>query len=247
MLEVRDLHLAYGSRPALRGIDLTVGDNQVVALLGPNGAGKTSLLRAVSGVVRPVAGTITFDGARLDRMRPGAIVAAGVVQVPERRRVFPNLSVLENLAAGAFPRRRHTPADVPWALGLFPGLQEVAHEPAGTLPVGEQQVLALARALVSRPKLLLVDELSTGVSPALAIQLFEVLRGLTLNGVSLLVVEQFVKLAVGLADRVVVVENGRNTVLTEAAKLSPADVSWQSTHPGDGNGADAKRSKGAPE
>jgi branched-chain amino acid transport system ATP-binding protein len=247
VLEVRDLHLAYGPHPALRGFDLTVGDNQVVALLGPNGAGKTSLLRAVSGVVRPSAGTITFDGARLDRMRPGAIVAAGVVQVPERRRIFPGLTVLENLSAGAFTRGRKAAEDVEWALGLFPGLREVAYRLAGGLPVGEQQALALARALVSRPRLLLVDELSTGVSPALAIQLFEVLRGLTLNGVSLLVVEQFVKLALDLADRVVVVENGRNTVLTEAAKLSLDDVSWQSTHPGGGNGADAKRSKGAPE
>jgi branched-chain amino acid transport system ATP-binding protein len=247
MLDVRDLHLSYGPRPALRGFDLTVGDNQVVALLGPNGAGKTTLLRALSGLIRPSAGTITFDGNRLDRMGPGAIVTAGVVQIPERRRIFPGLTVLENLSAGAFTRRGRAPEDVEWALGLFPGLREVAHRPAGALPVGEQQVLALARALVSRPRLLLVDELSTGVSPALAIQLFEVLRGLTLNGVSLLVVEQFVKLAIDLADRVVVVENGRNTVLTEPDKLSPDDVSWQSTHPGGGNGADANRSKGAPE
>jgi branched-chain amino acid transport system ATP-binding protein len=247
MLEIRDLHLSYGPRDALRGIDLTVGDNQVVAVLGPNGAGKTSLLWAVSGLVRPSAGTITFDGARLDRMRPGAIVAAGVVQVPERRRIFPALTVLENLSAGSFTRRRQAAEDLEWALGVFPGLREVAHRPAGALPVGEQQVLALARALVGRPRLLLVDELSTGISPALAIQLFDVLRGLSLNGVSLLVVEQFVRLATDLADRVVVVENGRNIVLTEPAKLSLKDVSWQSTHPGDGNGAAAKRSKGAPE
>jgi branched-chain amino acid transport system ATP-binding protein len=247
MLEIRGLHLAYGARPALTDFDLTVGDNQVVALLGPNGAGKTTLLRAVSGLVRPSGGTITFDGDRLDRMSPARIVAAGVVQVPERRRIFPGLTVLENLSAGAFTRRRQAHEDVEWALGLFPGLREVAYRTAGVLPVGEQQVLALARALVSRPRLLLVDELSTGVSPALAIQLFEVLRGLTLNGVSLLVVEQFVKLALDLADRVVVVENGRNIVLAEPGKLSLEDVSWQSTHPGGGNGADAKRSKGAPE
>lgn len=247
MLEVRDLYVSYGHRPALSGFDLTVGDNQVVALLGPNGAGKTTLLRALSGIVRPSAGTITFDGARLDGMGPGAIVAAGVVQVPERRRIFPGLTVLENLSAGAFTRRRKAQEDVEWALGLFPGLREAAYRTAGALPVGEQQVLALARALVSRPRLLLVDELSTGVSPALAIQLFEVLRGLTLNGVSLLVVEQFVKLALNLADLVVVVENGRNIALAEPAKLASGDVSWQSTHPGEGNGADAKRSKGAPE
>lgn len=244
MLEIRGLNVSYGPQPALRDFELTVGESQVVALLGPNGAGKTTLLRAVSGLIRPSAGTIVFDGVRLDRMSPGRIVAAGVVQIPERRRLFPGLTVLENLSAGAFTRRRQAHEDVEWALGLFPGLGEVAHRLAGSLPVGEQQVLALARALVSRPRLLLVDELSTGVSPALAIQLFEVLRGLTLNGVSLLVVEQFVKLALDLADRVVVVENGRNSMLTEPAKLSLTDVSWQSTHPGDGNGADAKRSRG---
>jgi branched-chain amino acid transport system ATP-binding protein len=244
MLEIRGLNVSYGPQPALRDFDLTVGESQVVALLGPNGAGKTTLLRAVSGLIRPSAGTIAFDGVRLDRMSPSRIVAAGVVQIPERRRLFPGLTVLENLSAGAFTRPRQGHEDVEWALGLFPGLREVAHRLAGSLPVGEQQVLALARALVSRPRLLLVDELSTGVSPALAIQLFEVLRGLTLNGVSLLVVEQFVKLALDLADRVVVVENGRNSMLTEPAKLSLRDVSWQSTHPGGGNGADAKRSRG---
>ncbi|MGH9039010.1 MAG: ABC transporter ATP-binding protein [Acidimicrobiia bacterium] len=247
MLEIRGLSVSYGTRPALRGFDLTVGDSQVVALLGPNGAGKTTLLRAVSGLLKASEGTISFDGARLDKMRPGAIVAAGVVQIPERRRIFPGMTVLENLSAGAFVRGRKSNEDVEWALGLFPGLQEVAHRSAGVLPVGEQQVLALARALVSRPRLLLVDELSTGVSPALAIQLFEVLRGLTLSGVSLLIVEQFVKLALDLADQVVVAENGRNTALVEAAKLSLADVSWQSTHPGEGKGANAKRSKGAHE
>jgi branched-chain amino acid transport system ATP-binding protein len=246
MLEIRDLHVSYGPLSALRGLDLTVGDNEVVAVLGPNGAGTTSLPRAVSGLVRPSAGTITFDGTRLDGLRPGAIVAAGVVQVPERRRIFPGLTVLENLSAGSFTRRGQAAEDLEWAFGVFPGLREVAYRPAGTLPVGEQQVLALARALVARPRLLLVDELSAGISPALAIQLFDVLRGLSLNGVSLVVVEQFVRLASDLADRVVVVENGRSTVVAEPAKLSPDDVSWQSTHPGDGNGADANRSKGAP-
>ncbi len=208
MLEVRDLHLAYRNRPALRGFDLTVGDNQVVALLGPNGAGKTSLLRAVSGIVRPSAGTITFDGARLDRMRPGAIVATGVVQVPERRRIFPGLTVLENLSAGAFTRRRRAPGDVEWALGLFPGLREVAHRLAGGLPVGEQQALALARALVSRPRLLLVDELSLGLAPLIVSHLLPLLGEARDAGTTIVLVEQSADVALSIADRAVFMEKG---------------------------------------
>ncbi len=236
----------FGPVRALRGIDLEVGDGEAVAVLGPNGAGKTTLARAITGVVRPRAGSITFDGARLDRLSPKAIVRAGVVGVPEGRRIFPGLTVLDNLRVGAITRGRQAAADVDWALGLFPGLRDQAYRPAGTLSTGEQQVLALARALVSRPNLLVVDEISAGVSPALAVQLFDVLRGLSLAGTGLLVIEQFVNLALGLADRVIVVENGRVSVCSEPARLASADVSWQSTHPGGGN-ASAKRTKGAPE
>ena len=246
-LTVSGVEVAYGAQPALSGIDLDVGDGETIALLGPNGAGKTTLLRAVTGVVRPRAGSIVFDGHRLDRMRPSGIVRAGVVQVPEGRRIFPGLTVLENLSAGVHARGRRGQADVAWVMDLFPGLRAQAYRPAGALPVGEQQVLALGRALAGRPRLLLVDELSAGVSPALAVQLFDVLRGLRLAGVGLLVVEQFVNLALDLADRVVVVENGRITVATEPGRLSLDDVSWQSTQPGGGNGAAASRSKGAPE
>ncbi len=246
MLSVSGLHVAYGSRPALAGVDLDVGDGQAVALLGPNGAGKTTLVRAVTGVVRPWSGSITFDGHRLDRMRTSGILRAGVVQVPEGRRIFPNLTVSENLRAGVYARGRRADADVAWVMDLFPGLRSQAYRPAGELPAGEQQVLALGRALASRPRLVLVDELSSGISPALTCQLFDVLRGLKLAGVGLLVVEQFVSLALDLADRVFVIENGRITVATEPSGLSLDDVSWQSTHPGGGS-ATTSRSKGAPE
>jgi branched-chain amino acid transport system ATP-binding protein len=245
MLTVTGLEVGYGGAPVLHGIDLEVGDGQVVAVLGPNGAGKTTLARALTGVVRPQAGTITFEGRRLDGLSPRAIVRAGVVGVPQGRRIFPGLTVLDNLRVGAHTRGRQAAADVDWALGLFPGLRAQAYRPAGALPVGEQQVLALARALVSRPRLLVVDELSAGVSPALACQLFDVLRGLSLAGVSLLVIDQFVNLALGLADRAIVVDNGRVYVCSEPARLGPADVSWQSTHPDGGNSA--SRSKGAPQ
>jgi len=245
MLTVTGLEVGYDGAPVLGGIDLEVGDGEVLAVLGPNGAGKTTLARALTGVVRPRAGSITFDGRRLDRLSPKAIVKAGLVGVPQGRRIFPGLTVLDNLRVGASTRGRQATADVDWALDLFPGLRTQAYRPAGALPVGEQQVLALARALVSRPKLLVVDELSAGVSPALACQLFDVLRGLSLAGVALLVIDQFVNLNLSLADRAIVIENSRVCVCSEPGRLVLADVSWQSTHPGGGD-APANRSKGAP-
>jgi len=246
MLAVAGLHVAYGGRPVLDGIDLEVGDGEAVAVLGPNGAGKTTLVRAITGVVRPRAGSITFDGHRLDQLSPKAIVRAGVTGVPQGRRIFAGLTVRDNLRVGASTRGRQATADVDWALGLFPGLRAQAYRPAGALPAGEQQVLALARGLVSRPKLLVVDEISAGVSPALAVQLFDILRGLGLAGVGLLVIDQFVNLALGLADRAIVIENGRVSVCSEPARLASADVSWQSTHPG-GGPTSANRTKGAPQ
>jgi branched-chain amino acid transport system ATP-binding protein len=245
MLTVTGLHVVYGGQTVLDGIDLEVGDGETVAVLGPNGAGKTTLARSITGVVRPQAGSITFDGQRLDKLSPKAIVQAGVTGVPQGRRIFAALTVLDNLRVGAFTRGRQAAADVDWALGLFPGLRAQAYRPAGALPTGEQQVLALARGLVSRPKLLVVDEISAGVSPALAVQLFDILRGLSLAGVGLLVIDQFVNLALGLADRAIVIENSRVSVCSEPARLASADVSWQSTHPGGGH-APAKRTKGAP-
>jgi branched-chain amino acid transport system ATP-binding protein len=245
MLAVAGLDVAYGGRTVLDGINFEVGDGEAVAVLGPNGAGKTTLARAITGVVRPRAGSIAFDGRRLDQLSPKAIVRAGVVSVPQGRRIFAGLTVLDNLRVGALTRGRQAASDVDWALGLFPGLRAQAYRPAGALPAGEQQVLALARGLVSRPKLLVVDEISAGVSPALAVQLFDVLRGLTLAGIRLLVIDQFVNLALGLADRAIVIDNGRVSVCSEPARLASADVSWQSTHPGGGH-TSANRSKGAP-
>jgi branched-chain amino acid transport system ATP-binding protein len=245
MLTVSGLEVGYGGAPVLQGVDLEVGDGEVLAVLGPNGAGKTTLARAVTGVVRPQAGTITFDGQRLEKLSPKAIVRAGLASVPQGRRIFSGLTVLDNLRVGAHTRRRQATSDVDWALSLFPGLRAQAYRPAGALPAGEQQVLALARALVSRPKLLIADEISAGVSPALACQLFDVLRGLSLAGVAVLVIDQFVGLTLGLADRVIVIENSRVCVRSEPGRLVLADVSWQSTHPG-GDNPSANRTKGAP-
>ena len=245
MVTVTGLHAGDAARPGLAGVDLQIAEGEAVAVLGPNGAGKTTLARAITGVVRPWAGSITFGEHPLDRLSPKKIVRAGVAGIPAGRRIFSGLTVLDNLRVGALTRGRQAAADVDWALGLFPGLGAQAYRLAGTLPAGEQQVLALARALVSRPKLLVADELSAGVSPALAVQLFDVLRGLSLAGVSLLVIDQFVNLALGLADRAIVVENGGVSVSSEPARLTSGELSWQSTHPGGGN-PPANRTKGAP-
>lgn len=246
-------------RPLLGGIDLVVGPGEAVAVLGPNGAGKTTLLRAVAGLVRPAAGSIAYGGLRLDRMSPSAVAGAGVCLVPERRRVLPELTVVENLRfgglAGTRPswrpslRRRPQggagPEDVGWVMDVFPGLRPLAQRRAGSLPAGDQQVVALARAMVARPKLLLVDEVSAGISPALALQLFDVLRTLRETGVALLLVEQFINLALDLASRVYVLDNGEVTVSTEPTKVCLSDVAWQSTQPGGGTRASTTRGKGA--
>jgi branched-chain amino acid transport system ATP-binding protein len=248
MLTVEALDAGYGVRQVLFGIDLALGDGEVLAVLGPNGAGKSTLLSALTGLVPPWGGSVTFDGRRLDRLSPAEVVAAGVARLPEGRRIFPGLSVADNLRCGALVRpRRQVAVDVEWVLGLFPGLRSQAYRAAAGLSAGEQQVLALARALVSRPRLLLVDEISAGVSPALACQLFEVLGGLKEAGVALIVTEQFVNLALDLADEVVVVENGHITQRMEPTRLRHAHVPWQSTQPGGGNGAPTSRSKGAPQ
>lgn len=245
MLRVSGLEVAYAGRRALAGVDLEVGDGETVAVLGANGAGKTTLARAICAVVRPSAGSITFDGHRLDGRSPRAVVRAGVVGIPEGRRVFAGLTVLDNLRTGALTRGRRAAGDVEWVFGLFPGLRAQAYRPAGALPAGEQQVLAVGRALAARPRLLVADELSGGVSPALACQLFDVLRGLRLAGTSLLVIDQFVNLPLGLADRAYIIDNGRVSVRSEPGNLALTDVAWQSTHPGGGDGP-ANRSKGAP-
>jgi branched-chain amino acid transport system ATP-binding protein len=240
----------------LRGIDMVVGPGESVALLGPNGAGKSTLLGAVAGLVKPSAGSIVYGGHRLDRMSPAAVARAGVGLVPERHRVVPDLTVVENLRVGALAapppwwRARLTgraarPADIDWVMDVFPGLRAVAHRRAGSLPAGDQQVVAVARVMVGRPKLLLVDEVSAGISPALALQLFDVLQTLRETGVALLLVEQFINLALDLADRVYVLDNGEITVSTEPAKVCLSDVAWQSTQPGGGTRASATRSKGA--
>ena len=206
-LEVRHLGVSYGGVRALRDVSLVVPSGSVVALLGPNGAGKSTTLRAISGVIRAESGRILVDGKRVDRMAAHRIARLGVVHVPEGRGVFPSLSVRENLEVAATA----IGSDVdPVAEGtaLFPALGARLRQLAGSLSGGEQQMLALARALMARPRLLMVDEISMGLAPLVVGELFERLRARAEVGVSLLVVEQYIEAALGLADYVYVMDKG---------------------------------------
>jgi branched-chain amino acid transport system ATP-binding protein len=206
-LEVRDLHVAYGGVRALRSVSLVVPKGSVVALLGPNGAGKSTTLRTISGVIRAQSGRIWVDGKRIDRRAAFRIARMGVVHVPEGRGIFPSLTVRENLLMAA------TAVDdavdpIEEGVALFPVLGTRLRQQSGSLSGGEQQMLALARALMARPKLLMVNEISMGLAPLIVGQLFEALRERAASGVSLLVVEQYVEAALSLSDYVYVMDKG---------------------------------------
>lgn len=219
LLEVDDLCVRYGSVEVLRGISLTVDAGEVVALLGANGAGKTTTLRAVSGLVRPTAGVVRLDGRLLAGQSPHHIVAAGVAHVLEGRRVFARMSVRENLAMGAYRRGRVQAAEVERVHALFPVLAERADQAAGTLSGGEQQMLAVGRALMGRPRVLLLDEPSLGLAPQVVQTVFEVVAGLSDDGTAVLLVEQDVGLALSVAGRAYVLATGRVVLSGDAADL----------------------------
>jgi branched-chain amino acid transport system ATP-binding protein len=210
VLDIADLSVAYGQRRALDRVSLTVAPGEIVTLLGANGSGKSTMLRAISGLVRPLAGTIRWDGRDLGRLPADAIVTSGVGHVPEGRDVFADFTVPENLLVGA-----HTVAarDVPERLGaayaLFPVLRERRRQRAGTLSGGEQQMLAIARALMARPRLLLLDEPSLGLAPRLMREIFRVVRTINTDGVAVLLVEQNARAALAVAARGYVLESGR--------------------------------------
>jgi branched-chain amino acid transport system ATP-binding protein len=212
LLSVRGLDVAYGPVPAVRGLSFHVDDGEIVALLGANGAGKTSTLRGVTGLIRPAAGRVTFLGERLEQASPSRAVALGLAHVPEGRRVFPGLSVADNLMLGgwrAARERRRFSARVDLVTGLFPRLAERWIQPAGSLSGGEQQMLAIGRALMSEPRLLMIDELSLGLAPVLVDDLLARLVELNREGLSLVLIEQFVDRAMAVADRVYLLSKGR--------------------------------------
>jgi branched-chain amino acid transport system ATP-binding protein len=222
MLQVSGLQVAYGDVQALWGVDFEVPAGRIVALLGANGAGKTTTLRAISGLTRPRAGRIRFDGEDLGSLAPHAIVALGLAHIPEGRRLWPGMTVRENLELGAFPARArpHRQAGLESVLRLFPRLAERHRQLAGTLSGGEQ-MLAIGRALMARPRLLMLDEPSLGLAPRVVAELFEIVRRINAEGVTVLLVEQNVHQALGIADHGFVLETGR--VVTAGAARTLLD------------------------
>ena len=221
LLDVRDLDVRYGGIRALHGISLHVDGGEIVALLGANGAGKTTTLRAISGLLRPHAGTISFEGEPLGRERAHEVARAGLGHVPEGRRVFPRMSVRENLEMGGYGVRDRVEFDrrLDEALTVFPRLRERLTQAAGTLSGGEQQMLAIGRALMSSPKLLLLDEPSLGLSPLLVQTIFGVIRTIHERGTTVLLVEQNARGALRIASRAYVLENGSIVREAPAAEL----------------------------
>lgn len=221
MLELRELEVAYGNIRAIKGISLTVAEGELVTLIGANGAGKSTTLKTISGLLRPTAGTLLYRGQPLDRLPPHKIVALGISHCPEGRHIFGRLTVTDNLRLGAVQRQdqEHIHGDIGHIYELFPVLKERNTQLAGTLSGGEQQMLAIGRALMSRPKLLLLDEPSLGLAPILVSVIFETIQQLKREGVTILLVEQNARLALDVADRAYVMETGRISLQGPATEL----------------------------
>ncbi len=220
MLEVSALRGGYGAVEVLRGIDLNIGAGEIVAVLGSNGAGKSTLNNTLCGLVPAFGGRVAFEGRDITRARHTDIVAAGLIQVPEGRRVFPNLSVRENLELGSYRRgREHRARNMQRAFASFPRLEERTAQRAGTLSGGEQQMLAIGRALMAEPRLLILDEPSLGLSPMLVDEMFSLVKRLNAEGLSILLVEQNVGQALEIAHRAYVLENGAMTFHGTPAEL----------------------------
>jgi branched-chain amino acid transport system ATP-binding protein len=210
LLEVKDLRVSYGSIEAIKGISLVVEEGQVVTLIGTNGAGKTTTLRTLSGLLRPTAGEVYFDGQRLDGTAAHEVVMRGIAHSPEGRRIFPLMTVEENLELGAYSRKGMSPAeDIKKVFERFPRLEERRAQKAGTLSGGEQQMLAIGRALMSRPRLLMLDEPSMGLSPIMIQLIFDTIAELKSTGTTILLVEQNASAALALADVGYVLETGK--------------------------------------
>jgi branched-chain amino acid transport system ATP-binding protein len=222
MLVLEQVDVYYGAIQALRGVSLTVNQGETVTMIGANGAGKSTTIRTVSGLVRPRAGRLLFEGAEISRLSPHKLVERGICQSPEGRRVFANLSVLENLQLGGYTHRKRPAqlrADLDRVLTLFPRLKERIQQSAGTLSGGEQQMLAIGRALMARPRLLMLDEPSLGLAPFLVQQIFQIIRDINQQGTTILLVEQNAFQALRVASRGYVLETGRVVLADTAERL----------------------------
>ena len=221
MLKIKDLHVSYGGIKALRGIDLEVPDGKIVTLIGANGAGKSTTLRTISGLVKAESGSVEYDGQELIGKPINKILEAGIAQVPEGRRVFPNMTVLENLKIGAYLRndKEGIEKDIKWVYELSPRLEERNWQLAGTLSGGEQQMLAVGRGLMSRPKMMMLDEPSLGLAPLVVQDIFTIIKEINRQGVTILLVEQNANMALKTADLAYVLETGSITKSGTGAEL----------------------------
>ncbi|MEK6191400.1 MAG: ABC transporter ATP-binding protein [Chloroflexota bacterium] len=220
LLELADVHTFYGNIEALKGVSLTVDEGEIVTLIGSNGAGKSTTLRTISGITRARSGTVHFKGAEIQARKPHEIVGMGIAQAPEGRGVFARMSVYENLLMGAFSRKGPLDKDIERVNTLFPRLAERRSQKAGTLSGGEQQMLAIGRALMARPTVLLLDEPSMGLSPILTEQIFEIIRDINAGGTTVLLVEQNAAMALNVAGRGYVLQTGQVILADTAANLA---------------------------
>ena len=212
ILSIKDLKVKYGGIEAVKGISFDVREGEIVTLIGANGAGKSSTLRSISGLVKAASGSISFEGENITGMNPTEIVKRGITLVPEGRRIFADLSVLENLRIGAYLRHDSLKDDIEWVYSLFPRLKERSWQAGGTLSGGEQQMLAVGRALMSRPKLIMMDEPSLGLAPIIVRGIFDIIREINKRGTTILLIEQNANMALQTADTGYVMETGRITL-----------------------------------
>ncbi|MEN6418435.1 MAG: ABC transporter ATP-binding protein [Clostridiaceae bacterium] len=219
MLSIRDLKVNYGGIEAVKGISFDVPKGDIVTLIGANGAGKSSTLRAIAGLVKPKGGVIEFEGESITGKDTTVIVKKGITLVPEGRRIFPDLTVLENLRVGAYMRKDDITPDVNWVFELFPRLKERSWQAGGTLSGGEQQMLAVGRALMSRPKLMMMDEPSLGLAPLIVRDIFSIIKEINKRGVTILLIEQNANMALSTADTGYVMETGRITLTGPGKEL----------------------------
>ena len=219
MLKINDLHVSYGGIRAIRGVSLEIPDKEIVTLIGANGAGKSTTLRSVAGLVKPDSGSIELDGKELVGTSPNEIITHGIALVPEGRRVFANLTVLENIKIGGYLRKDSIDEDIEKMYSLFPILKERNWQLAGTLSGGEQQMLAVARALMSKPKIIMMDEPSLGLAPLIVRDIFDIIKEINKQGVTVLLIEQNANMALKIADRAYVMETGKITMSGTGAEL----------------------------